>query len=231
MWEKLEIYKQLDKKEINSTFKEFGLLLSYHTPEYKLEQTSSIIKLSRIINELEQAIFIERDKGSHNLKVRTSIKPIDFYRRHKFTMLNIVTLGDIMNKYRSTSYPLTQEWNELAIFLSKKIKLEIEKYFQIYNTYYKIITNRKKIEPKDFALDNKYELLIYAAIKTKNKALLNYYLDKKLERPVMQISQSEFLKPSGQEIDESEFLKKIKLFALEGDFENIENAIKKLSAS
>jgi hypothetical protein len=225
MWEELKVYKQLDKADINPTFKKFGSSLVSLIDGYSIDQTASLIKLSRQVNQLEQAVFIEKDKSSYNLKVRTSIKPVDFYRRHKFTMLNIVPLGDIMNNHRMTSYPLTQEWNELAIYLAKKIKIEIENYFQKYNSYDKIIDKRKEIEPKNLGLDNKYELLIYAAIKTKKKDLLNQYLDKKINRPVMEITQSEYLKPDNKEIDEKLFLDRIKSFALTGDFINIENEI------
>jgi hypothetical protein len=225
MWEELKVYKQLDKADINPTFKKFGSTLVSLIDGYSIDQTTSLIKLSRQVNQLEQAVFIEKDKGSYNLKVRTSTKPVDFYRRHKFTMLNIVPLGDIMHNHRGTSYPLTQEWNDLAVYLATRIKTEVEHYFQKYNSYDKIIDRRKEVEPKDFGLDNKYELLIYAAIKTKKKDLLNQYLDKKISRPVMGITQSEYLKPDSKEIDEKIFLDRIKSFALTGDFVNIENEI------
>ena len=229
MWEELKVHKQLDKAEINSTFKKFGSNLVSLIDGYSIDQTASLIKLSRQVNQLEQAIFIEKDKGSYNLKVKTSIKPVDFYRRHKFTMLNIVPLGDIMNNHHKTSYPLTQEWNDLALYLATRIKGEIEHYFQKYNSYDKIIDRRKEIEPKDFGLDNKYELLIYAAIRTKKKDLLNQYLDKKMSRPVMGITQSEYLKLDSKEIDELTFLQQIKSFALTGDFTDIENEIAAVS--
>jgi len=80
MWEDLKVYKQLDKKDINQTFKKFGNTLLALIDGYSIDQTSSIIKLSRQLNQLEQAIFIEKDKGSYNLKISTSIKTIDFYR-------------------------------------------------------------------------------------------------------------------------------------------------------
>lgn len=225
MWEDLKVYKQLDKADINPTFKKFGNTLVSLIDGYSIDQTTSLIKLSRQLNQLEQAVFIEKDKGSYNLNVRTSIKPLDFYRRHKFTMLNIVPLGDIMNNYRRTSYPLTKEWNDLAIYLAKRIKTDVEDYFINYNSYDKIIDRRKEVEPKDFGLHNKYELLIYAAIKTKNKDLLNQYLDKKMSRPVMGITQSEYLKPNSQEIDEQSFLQRLKSFAMTGDFLSIANEI------
>jgi hypothetical protein len=229
MWEELKVYKQLFKKDINPTFKKFGSALLAQIDGYTLEQTSSLIKFSRQVNQLEQAIFIEKDKASNSLQVRTSIKPIDFYKRHKFTMLNIVPLGDIMNNHRRTSYPLTQEWNDLVIYLATRIKSEIKDYFQKYNSFDKIIDKRNDIEPKDNGLGNKYELLIYAAIKTKNKALLNFYLDKKLSKPVMQISQSEYLIPDNREIDEVKILNSIKIFAQAGDFASIENEIATLN--
>ncbi|MFN8250771.1 MAG: hypothetical protein U0V75_02725 [Ferruginibacter sp.] len=229
MWEDLKVYRQLDKADINPTFKKFGNTLISLIDDYSIDQTTSLIKLSRQLNQLEQAIFIEKDKGSYNLKVKTSIKPVDFYRRHKFTMLNIVALGDIMNNQRRTSYPLTHEWNDLAIYLATRIKTDVENYFQKYNSYDKIIDRRKEVEPKDFGLDNKYELLIYAAIKTKKKDLLNQYLDKKMSRPVMGITQSEYLKPDSQEIDEQSFLKRLKSFALTGDFLSIANEIEAIA--
>ena len=140
-------------------------------------------------------------------------------------MLNIVPLGDIMNNYRRSSYPLTQEWKELAFYLATRINNEIEIYFQQYNSYNKIIDKRDEIESKDHGLDNKYELLIYAAIKTKNQPLLIQYLDKKISRPAMRITQTEFLKPEEPEIDEGAFLYRIKQLAQVGDFEGIENEI------
>ncbi|HLO45772.1 MAG TPA: hypothetical protein VK175_15645 [Leadbetterella sp.] len=225
MWEELKVYKQLDKVDINPTFKKFGSNLVSLIDGYSIDQTTSLIKLSRQVNQLEQSVFIEKDKGSYNLSVKTSVKPVDFYRRHKFTMINIVPLGDILNNHRRTSYPLTQEWNDLAIFLASRIKIEIENYFQKYDSYDKIIDKRKEVEPKNSGLDNKYELLIYAAIRTKNKELLNQYLDKKISRPVMGITQSEYLKPNYQEIDEKSFLDRLKSYALAGDFTNIEKEI------
>ena len=225
MWEELKVYKQLNKADINPTFKKFGNALASLIDSYSIEQTTSIIKLFRQVNQLEQAIFVVKDKGSYNLKVKTSIKPVDFYRRHKLTMLNIVPLGDIMNNHRRTSYPLTQEWNDLAIYLATRIKTDIENYFQKYNSYDKIIDRRKEVEPNDFGLDNKYELLIYAAIKTKKKDLLNQYLDKKMSRPVMGITQSEYLKPDNKDIDEGSFLQRLKTFALAGDFSSIDKEI------
>jgi hypothetical protein len=225
MWEELKVYRQLDRAEINQTFKKFGSTLLSLTNGFKLDQTASIIKLSREVNQLEQAIFIEKDKGSYNLKVKTSIKPVDFYRKHKFSMLNTVPLGDILNNHRRTSFPLTQEWNDLAIYLAARIKTEIENYFETFSSYDKIIAKRKEVEPKNFGLDNKYELLIYAAIRTKNKELLNQYLDKKMNRSVMGITQSEYLKPESNDIDEKSFLQRIKAFAMKGDFTSIENEI------
>ena len=132
MWEDLKVYKQLDKADINPTFKKFGNTLISLLDGYSIDQTASLIKLFRQVNQLEQAVFIEKDKGSYNLKVKTSIKPVDFYRGHKFTMLNIVPLGDIMNNHRRTSYPLTQEWNDLALYLATRIKTEIEHNIQKY---------------------------------------------------------------------------------------------------
>lgn len=225
MWEELEIYNQLDKKDINPTFKNFGKTILSYLSGYSIEHTNSLIKISRQINSLEQSIFIEKQSGSNTLKILTCIKPIDFYKRHKFTMVNIVPLGDIMNNHRRTSYPLTKEWNELAVYLSTRIKTEIENHFLKYNSFDKIISNRKDIEPKDYGIDNKYELLIYAAIKTKNKSLLNLYLDKKLSNPLTRISQSEYLKPVIGETDETAFLFAIKEFAQIGDFESIEKEI------
>lgn len=225
MWEDLKVYKQLDKKEINLTFKKFGNAILAELDNYEINQTSSLIKLSRQVNELEQSIIIQKGAGSYQLKVHICIKPIDFYKRHKFTMVNMVPLGDIMNNYRRTSYPLTQEWNDLAVFLAVKIKSEIEQHFQKYNSYEKIIDRRKEIEPKDFAIDNKYELLIYAAIRTRNKSLLLEYLDKKISRPGMLVSQSEYLKPDDQEINEVDFLQRIKTLAQNGDFITIEKEI------
>lgn len=225
MWENLTVYRQLDKIDINPTFKKFGTTLLSLTEGFQLNQTTSIIKLSREFNQLEQAVFIEKDKGSYNLKVKTSIKPVDFYRKHKFTMLNIVPLGDILNNHRRTSFPLTKEWNALAVYLATRIGKEIESYFHMYSSYEKIIDRRKEIEPKDFGLDNKYELLIYAAIRTKEKELLNQYLDKKMDRSVMAISHSEYLKPNSEEIDEKSFLERLKALALKEDFTNIEKEI------
>ncbi|WP_316787678.1 hypothetical protein [Pedobacter frigoris] len=225
MWEKLTIYRQLDKKDINKIFKNFGLTLLSLLEGYIINQTSSVIKISRQVGQLEQAIFIERNTGGYTLNVSTSIKPIDFYKQHKFTMVNIVPLGEIMNNHRRTSYPLTQEWNELAVFLAARINTEVESYFEKYNSFNKIIDKRKDMEPKNFSLDNKYELLIYAAIRTKNKSLLNFYLDKKLSRTVTRISQSEYLKPNNNEIDEVAFLTKLKTLAQDGDFISIEDEI------
>lgn len=225
MWEELKVYKQLDKKEINPTFKKFGNIILANLNNYEINQTSTLIKLSRQINQLEQSIIIQKGSGSYHLKVHTCIKPVDFYKRHKFTMVNIVPLGDIMNNYRRTSYPLTREWNDLAFFLAAKIKNEIEQHFQKYDSYEKIIDRRKEIEPQNFAIDNKYELLIYASIKTRNRSLLLEYLDKKMSRPGMLVSQSEYLKPDDREINEIDFLHRIKTFAQNGDFEAIEKEI------
>ena len=120
MWQDLKVYRQLNKKDINFTFKKFGIEILSKLDNYLIEQTSSMIKLFRNVNQLEQAVFIEKSTGSYDLKVRVCIKPIDFYLRHKFTMINIVPLGDIMNNHRRTSYPLTQEWQELAIFITQR---------------------------------------------------------------------------------------------------------------
>jgi hypothetical protein len=45
----------------------------------------------------------------------------------------------------------------------------------------------------------------------------------------MAITQSEYLKPDNQEIDEKSFLQRLKSFALTGDFIKIENEIAALS--
>jgi hypothetical protein len=222
MWEERKVYKQLDKKEINPTFKKLGTAILAELYNYRIEQTQSVIKLFRETKQLEQSIFIEKDKGTYTLKVNTCIKPVDFYRRHKFTMSNIVPLGDIMNNYRRTFYPLTQEWKELAIFLAARIKNEIEQYFEKCNTYEKIIAGRESLEIKANQLNNTYGLLIYAAIKTNNKPLLLQYLDKAPRFPISTITQSEYLKPSDIEIDQTVFLQRIRTFAERGDFASIE---------
>ncbi len=225
MWEDLVVYKQLDKKDINPVFKMFGKSILEHLQEYNLDQSNSMIKLWRHKNGLEQAVFIEKGKGSYDLKVTTSIKPDDFYKKHKFTMLNITPLGDIMNNHRRTHYPLTKEWSDLAVFLSLRIKNEIELYFQRYDTFDKIIEKRKEIEPKDFELYNKYELLIYAALKTRDKALAEKYINKKIDFSVTRISWNEYLKSDNQEINEVDFLKKIKELLINNDFDSIDREI------
>lgn len=225
MWETLKVYKQLDKADINPTFKKFGISLVSLVEGYSISQTGSVIKLFRNVNQLEQAVFIERDKSSYSLKVSTTIKPLDFYLHHKFTMINKVSVGDILNNHRKTTYPLTQEWNDLAIYLATIIKSEIQHYFQKYNSYEKIIEKRKEIEPKDVGFDNKYELLIFAAIKTRNKELLIKYLDNKLKLPVTAITQAEYLKGDKQEINVQDFLQSLRLLASKGDFTEIDSYI------
>ncbi|WP_138480580.1 hypothetical protein [Dyadobacter bucti] len=225
MWEEIKVYRQLDKREINPIFRQLGKSLVARIDGYSIEHTNSIIKLFRQKNHLEQSIFIEKTSGSYDLNVTICIKPTDFYRKHKFSMVNIVPLGEILNNYRRTSYPLTQEWDELSVFLSKIIKAEVEDYFQRYDSYSKIIKRRKEIEPKSLDLDNKYELLIYAAIRTRNLSLLLFYLDVKLRSPAMRITRSEFQKPDGRDIDQVAFLETIRGYAQAGDFENIEKEI------
>ncbi len=85
--------------------------------------------------------------------------------------------------------------------------------------------NRKKIEPKSVGIDNKYDLLIYASIWTENRKRLLEYIDKKLERPVRQITQAEYLKPIKGEANEMEFYSKIKELAKRGDFSKIQKLI------
>lgn len=225
MWEDLKVYKSLDKKEVATVFKKFGNALLEQISGYSINQTASVIKIYRVVNQLEQAVFIEKGRGVTDLKVATSIKPIDFYMKHRFTMLNIVPLGEIMNNHRRTSFPLTQEWNDLAIYLATRIETDIENYFRQYDSYEKIIENRKDIEPKGYKLSNKYELLIYAAIKTKQKNLLLEYLDEKIKCPVMRITQSEYSKSDNQQFNELDFLEHIKKFAEKDDFERIEKEI------
>ncbi|MBS1613965.1 MAG: hypothetical protein JST49_14170 [Bacteroidetes bacterium] len=225
MWEELIVYRQLDKKDINPTFKKFGKLLNTLVEDYSIEQTYSVLKLYRYVNELEQAIFIEKRAGTYDLTVRTTIKPLNFYRHHKFTMVNIVPLGNIMNNYRRSFYPLTQEWSDLADFLARKIKGEIEHYFEQYNSYDKIIKRRKDIEPKDFAYESKYDLLIYAAAKTKEKSLLINYIDKWLNEPIRRVNQVEYLNPSSNPADTAIILKRIKALAQVGNFTAIETEL------
>lgn len=227
MWEDLKVYRPLDKKDIISTFKKFGVELKKRLTDYTVEQTNSIVKVSRLRNGIEQGIFIEKHIGPADLQVRVSLKPVDFYKRHKFTMINIVPLGDIMGQYRRTFYPLTQEWLELSDYLIRRIKTEIESYFNELDTFDKIIKKRTQIEPKDFGVNNKYELLIYAAIKTGNSKLLSEYIDRKLERPTMQISKAEFLKPGVDDIDEVGLLTRIKELGQQNKFEDIEELLKR----
>jgi hypothetical protein len=227
MWEDLKVYRPLNKKDISPTFKKLGLELQRRLTDFTVEQTNSIIKISRLRNGIEQGIFIEKHIGPADLQVRVSLKPIDFYKRHRFTMLNIVRLGDIMGQYRRTFYPVTQEWLELADYLKRRVENEMESYFKEFDTFDKIIKQRTKIEPRDFGLNNKYELLIYAAIKTGNSKLLSQYIDKKLERPTMHISKAEYLKPKKDEISEVEFLTKIKELGQLNRFEDIGEMLKR----
>ena len=231
MWEALKVYKQLDKKQINPTFKKLGPAILTELCQYKIEQTHSVIKLFREVNQLEQSVFIEKGRGDYWLDVSTCIKPVDFYRRHKFTMVNVVPLGDIMNNHRRTSYPLTEEWKELAVFLAARIKNEIEQYFERHDTYEKIMAARENIESQAHPLNNKYELLIFAAIRTNNKSLLLKYLDKKISSPVYGITHSEFLKSGDRAIDGETLLQRIKTLAEMGDFASIEQEITSTSTS
>ncbi len=94
-------------------------------------------------------------------------------------MLNIVELVTIMKNSRRTSYPMTQERNDLVVYIAARIDIEL--YFELYNSYEKIIERRTNVEPRNNNFPtNRYELLIYAAIRTRNKELLNQYLVKKL---------------------------------------------------
>jgi hypothetical protein len=226
MWEELKVYRPLDKGAINPTFKKFGQELKQKLVDYSIDQTNSIIKLSRLKNNIEQGVFIEKHIAPNKLEVKICLKPADFYKKHRYTMVNIVPLGDILSNYRRSFYPLTEEWRDLVTYLSDRIRNEVEEYFNKYDTYEKIIKGRNEIEPKDFGLDNKYELLIYGAIKTRNSELLEKYLTQKLERPTMQITKTEFLKPDTKEVNETDLLKKILDYGKQKKFEDIEGLLK-----
>jgi len=58
---------------------------------------------------------------------------------------------------------------------------------------------------------------------------VDFYIDKKLGRPVMQISKSEYLKPAKQQVDEVDFLTKIKKLVRYNDFDGIETQIHNLA--
>lgn len=224
-WEQLKVYHSLDKKNINPTFKKFGNIFKTKLNGYSVEQTGSMLKISKICNELEQAIFIEKSLGN-SLEVIICLKPVDFYKPHKFTMIFPVALGDILNNHRRNYFPLTKEWEILADYLMERINNEIEDHFEKYNSYRKIIQNRAEIEPEEKRiLSNRYELLIYAAIKTQNKDLLERYLDYKIKNSAMRISKSEFLKPHPKEINEEEFLNSISNLVKENDFKKIEKLL------
>lgn len=227
MWEELEIYHQLDKKEIPKAFKFFGQLIleNLKDSDYKIVSTTSTIKLFKEKNNLEFSVFLLRTKGDNYIQVNTCIKPIDYIHKHKFTMLNIVSLGQILNNFRRNSFPLTKEYQLLSIYLAKIIDTKVESYFNQFNNWQKIIENKSEIEPKHFG-DNKYGLLIYAAIWTKDKKLLINYIDKYLESPVRIITQSEYLKPDQQEINENDFYKQIRALANEDKFLEIQELVK-----
>lgn len=230
MWEQLKVYKQLDKKDINPSFKKFGLAVLSHIEGYSIDQTNTLIKIFRVRNQIEQSIFIEKSAGSYDMKVRVCMKPVDFYKRHRFAMVNITLLGEIMNNYRRSSYPLTKEWEYLAYYLAERIKNEINIFLAKYDTYEKIINHRRDIEADDAMATNKYGLLIYAAIRTKNQALLISYIDSKLKTSTV-VSLTEYLKPSPNEIDEADFLSRLKILALAVDFNGIENEIKRINSA
>jgi hypothetical protein len=227
MWEELKVYRQLEKTQINPTFKKLGTTMQAQLKGYSLEKTGTCIKLYRLQNGLEQAIFIEKSTGTYDLNVSICIKPFDFYLRHKFTKSYVVPLGDIMGNHRRSSYPLTQEWMELSVFLVTRINNEISKHFERYDSYEKIITQREEIEDKP-RFNESLGLLIYAAIKTKQELLLDYYLDKKKSSLPRPITYSEFVKPDAHEIDEVAFLNRIKVLGLAKDFDGIEQEIRKL---
>jgi hypothetical protein len=229
MWEDHKVYKPLNKKDYNPVFKQFGATLISYLNGYSMTRTNSMIKLSKQVNQLELAVFIEKRTGGYWLEVKTAIKPVDFYRQHKFTMLNIVELGTIMKNSRRTSYPMTQEWKDLVVYIAARINIDIELYFELYNSYEKIVERRTNIEPGNNNFPtNRYELLIYAAIRTRNKELLNQYLVRKLNFPMFTISSTEYLKPDKHEVDELALLRRIQLFAQIGDFDNIEREISKV---
>ena len=224
-WEQLKVYHSLDKKDISPTFKKFGDIFKAKLNGYSVEQTGSMLKVSKICNQLEQAIFIEKSLGN-SLEVIVCIKPVDFYKLHKFTMIFPIGLGEILNNHRRTHFPLTKEWEILADYLIERINNEIGAHFEKYNSYSKIIQNRFEIEPEEKRiLSNRYELLIYAAIKVRNKDLLERYLKYKIENSAMRISKSEYLKPHPKEINEDEFLNTILKLTKDNDFEKIDKLL------
>lgn len=192
---------------------------------YTITQTSTMIKLSRQVNQLEQGIFIEKDAGIY-MKVLVCIKPGDFHEKHKFTMVNIVPLGVIMGNRRRDSFPLTQEWQDLAVYLSQRVKLEINNYFQQFDTYEKIMAQRAAIAPLPGHTDGKNDLLVYAAIKTRQTVLLNYYLDALLSDPMgRRISYAEYVTLKKNPHNIMDFWHLIQPFAQAGDFDSIERTI------
>jgi hypothetical protein len=228
MWEQLIVYKQLEKTEINPTFKKLGEEMVMQLQGYKLEQTSTIIKLYRVVNHFEQAVFIEKSRGGYDLEVSSAIKPVDFYLKHKFNRLNIVPLGTIMGNYKKSFYPLTKEWMELAQYLASRIQNEIEIYFERLNTYEKIIYKRLELEEfTDKNWNNGYYLLAYAALRTRNPHLLKYYFNKQFDLP-MNITLSEYLKGYKLNFDLGQFSLRLKALADKGDFDTIENELASL---
>ena len=117
MWEKLKVYHQLDTKDIPSTFRALGSIIAEGLSDsgFVLTSTSSTIKLFKEDNDLEFSVFLLREKGGYYFDVKTSIKPVHFHHKHKFTMTNIKTLGEVLDNYRRNRFPLTKEFELLVV--------------------------------------------------------------------------------------------------------------------
>jgi hypothetical protein len=69
-------------------------------------------------------------------------------------------------------------------------------------------------------------LPIFLILLFRDSELLTKYIDKKLERPTMQITKAEFLKGDGDDIDEGQFLTRIKDLGQAKNFDAIEEKLK-----
>lgn len=227
MWEKLTVYHALDKKEIGKCFKLLGnrILENLYSEGFSIISTTSTIKIFKVENEIEFSVFLLRQKGGANIDVKTCIKPFHFLHKHKFTMTNIVSLGAIVDNHRQDSFPLTQEYEMLADHILLTIKNSVVPYFEKYNSWKKIIKNRRKIDSLESSLNNSLDLLIYAAIWTKERRKLLKYLNRKLERSGRIITQAEFFQSSEGETDEIEFYKKIKDLAERKNISEIQSLV------
>ncbi|MCW3070784.1 MAG: hypothetical protein JWO44_674 [Bacteroidetes bacterium] len=183
-WEDLQVYKPLKKEELKSVHKDFIKIIAENLSQYGFQPVGR--KLIKQSHDLFHIIHIDtRGRWSVSDNFKTEISIASIYDTDTFIKNQELTgtkkLEDLIPQIRN-HYRITQEYQLLADFLTRKLVEDVLPYFGKYQSSGDILLKRQnfKMDKLTELTERNENLILFCALSNHNESNSSEILDKRI---------------------------------------------------